>query len=154
LAAADLLRFCAFLAPDAIPEELFKGNPSILGENLGRIAEDQYSLVTTIGTVCRYSLMRRDEVTRTLTIHRLVRDAIIDAMDSESLSLWATRAVRTVSQVFPSPEFVNWPLCDRLLPHALVCYEHIVRWNLESESAAELLHRVAYYTDERGRFSD
>ncbi len=39
-AAAALLRLCAFLHPDAIPEELFVEGTALLGEQLGPVAAD------------------------------------------------------------------------------------------------------------------
>ena len=48
-AAADLIRLCAFLAPDAIPEEVFTGGDvSALGENLSAVVGNKLSFARTI----------------------------------------------------------------------------------------------------------
>jgi hypothetical protein len=60
-AAADLMRLCAFLAPDAIPEEIFtSGDAPVLGENLGAAAKNKLSLARTIREAGRFSLLDRD----------------------------------------------------------------------------------------------
>src|SRR6266571_2172367 len=47
-AAAELLRFCAFLAPDTIPEELFSESATELGPTLEPVASDSSRLNTAI----------------------------------------------------------------------------------------------------------
>jgi hypothetical protein len=71
-AAADLIRVCAFLAPDAIPEEFFLEGGSELGENLQAAASSQLAFANTVKEATRFSLIDRDPASRTLYIHRLV----------------------------------------------------------------------------------
>ncbi len=59
-AAAELLRLCAFLAPDGIPEELLSEGPTDLGEVLGPTTADEYLLNEAIEVLRRYSLVRRN----------------------------------------------------------------------------------------------
>ena len=69
-AAADLLRLCAFYAPDQIPEEIFiKGAPE-LGENLVARATNTLQRTQIIGHACRFSLLHRDAISKNLSIHR------------------------------------------------------------------------------------
>ena len=84
-AAADLLRFCALLDPDAIPEELFVDGANELGENLERLAESPDDLHEIVGRVTRYSLVTRDPGEKTLSIHRLVQEVIRDGMSEEEI---------------------------------------------------------------------
>ena len=77
-AAGDLLRLCAFFAPDQIPEEIFiKGAPE-LGENLGNLATNTLQRTQIIGQACRFSLLQRDAISKKLSIHRQVRAARYD----------------------------------------------------------------------------
>ena len=59
-AAADLIRLCAFLAPEPIPEEIFRAGASVLGENLGPAATDDFSFARITGEAGRFSLLGRD----------------------------------------------------------------------------------------------
>lgn len=58
-AAEALLRCCALLAPDAIPEELLSEGASELGSVLGPVATDPVKLNAAIEVVRRYSLLKR-----------------------------------------------------------------------------------------------
>src|SRR5207248_10617797 len=69
-AAADLLRLCAFLDPDAIPEEIIIKGASELGHALHIVAIDPFALNRSIEALRKFSLVRRNPNTRMLTIHR------------------------------------------------------------------------------------
>ena len=57
-AAADLLRLCAYLAPDAIPEEILTQGAEHLGPVLGPVASDAFLLGQAIEALRAYSLDR------------------------------------------------------------------------------------------------
>ena len=89
----------------------------------------------------RFSLIRIDGHDETYSIHRLVQEVLKAAMDDATRRLWAERAVRAVNQAFPPVEYDNWPLCDRLLPHALAVASWIERDRMEFAEAGWLLNR-------------
>jgi tetratricopeptide (TPR) repeat protein/transcriptional regulator with XRE-family HTH domain len=151
-AAAELLRLCAFLHPDAIPEDLLGAGVVALGPLLEPLAADPLRLDAAIAHLRRYSLVRRNAETGTLTIHRLVQAVLRDAMTPESQQAWAERVVHLLNHAFPEPEFAAWPQCERYLSHAQVGAELIERWDLACPEAADLLHRVGSYLYERGQF--
>ncbi len=153
-AAADLLCFCAFLHPDAIPEEIFTEGAAELGPNLGPVAADSLKLDAAFAEILKYSLLRRDAEAKTLGIHRLVQEVIQDGLTEEEKRQWAECLVRAVNRAFPSVEFANWTQCDRLVPQALACASLIEAHGFEFEEAGRLLNAVGYYLHERARFSD
>ena len=153
-AAADLLRFCAFLYPDAIPEEIFTKGAAELGPHLGPAAADPLELNAACAEILKYSLVRRDADAKTLGIHRLVQGVIQDVLTGEEKHQWAERAVRAVNSAFPSPEFANWTQCERLVQQALVCGALIEAYGFEFEAAGRLLNNAGYYLSDRARFSD
>jgi hypothetical protein len=153
-AAADLLRFCAFLHPDAIPEEIFTKGAAELGANLGPIAADSLNLDAAFAEILKYSLLRRDADAKALGIHRLVQGVIQDGLTKEEESQWAERAVRAVNRAFPFVEFANWAECERLVPQALACASLIEADAFDFEAAAHLLNQAGCYLHERARFSD
>src|SRR5271165_7291960 len=115
-AAAELLRFCAFLHPDGIPVEVFSEGALELGPVLGPVGSDAFALNGAIAEILKYSLLSRDANARTLEIHRLVQAVLKQAMDEATQRLWAERAVRAVNRAFPGVEFSTWAVCERLLP--------------------------------------
>jgi tetratricopeptide (TPR) repeat protein len=152
-AAADLLRLCAFLAPDTIPEEIITGGASELGPFLGPAAADPFQLDSVIKHLLTYSLVRRNPDTKTLAIHRLVQAVLKDGMNEDMQRLWAECTVRAVSRVFPEVEFANWERCERCLPHAQVCAVLISDYRLAFPEAARLLAKAGHYLRDRGQFA-
>src|SRR5256714_4351786 len=139
-AAIELVRLCAFLAPDAIPEELISAGASDLGPVLQPVAADRLTLNAALAEL--------------LTIHRLVQAVIKDEMNEQTQRQWTERAVRAVNQVFPFNEPAPWPRSQRYLLHALVCEELIKQWDITLDEAAGLLNNVGFYLKNRGQYQE
>lgn len=75
-------------------------------------------------------------------------------MDDASRRLWGERAVRAGHQSFPRAEYVNWPLCGRLLPHALAVAFEKEREGIQVAEAGRLLNAVVPYMHNRGQYVD
>jgi tetratricopeptide (TPR) repeat protein len=154
LGAVDLLRLCAFLAPEAIPIEIFTKGASDLGAILQAVAMDTYELNAAIEELLMYSLISRDPDTHALTIHRLVQTVLIDAMDKQTQKMWAERAVRAVNRAFPDVEVSTWPQWQRLLPHAQVCAVLIREWEMKFVEASRLLSLAGQYLQSRAQLAE
>jgi len=152
--ASDILRLCAFLHPDAIPEEMFANRAVGQSPGLSSIADDPIRLDAAIGTLRRFSLVWRNAETKMLTIHRLLQAVLRDAMTKESEQDWAGRVVKFVSQAFPGEEATTWQQFERYLPQALACIELIERWEMQSSEAAQLLSKAGYHLYERGQYAE
>jgi tetratricopeptide (TPR) repeat protein len=153
-AAGALLRLCAFLEPDAIPEEIFSQGASELGPILGQAAAAPFLLDRAIEATSTYSLLRRDAKSRTVSVHRLIQAVIKNRMDSGEQREWAERTVRAVNRAFPYVELSRWAYCERILPHAMACREIIDQWQLENPEAGRLLNQLGFYLSERSRFQN
>lgn len=152
--AADMLRVCAFLAPDTIPEEIFVNGAEELGENLAPMAGGGINLVKMIGEAGRFSLIHRNAKNGTIEIHRLVQQVLKDEMGAQVLSLWAERVVRALNRSFPEVEHKSWLLCEKLLPHAQEAARLIEEYGLEFEEAGRLLNQTGFYCYERAQYSE
>ena len=150
-AAADLLRLCAFLAPDAIPEEIITQGAEHLGPQLAPVGADPYLLNQAVEALRAYSLLSRDPHTHMLSMHRLVQATLKDQMNEQDRQQWAERTIRAVNAAFPAMEFETWPQCERCLPHGLICAEMVEQENLLLLEAASLLHWAGTYLIERAR---
>lgn len=151
--AADLLRACAFLAPDAIPEEIFTEGGTHLGDSLAATVNNRLAFLDTVRETLRYSLLRRDPDQHTLSIHRVVQDVLKDTMDEATQRQWAERVIRAVNQILPpdfdESDFADWHRYENLLPHAQACARHVERWGLMIPEAAQLLNNLARYLHHR-----
>jgi tetratricopeptide (TPR) repeat protein len=153
-AAADLLRVCAFLSPDAIPEEILTAGASSLGPMLSPVAADAFYLNQAIEALRAYSLVRRDPKEKSLSIHRLVQAVLQDTQAQKEQYLWAERAILAVNAAFPDVEYATWPQCERLLAQALGATERIEQHHITGREASRLLFETASYLQDRARYAE
>ncbi|HLZ61756.1 MAG TPA: FxSxx-COOH system tetratricopeptide repeat protein [Ktedonosporobacter sp.] len=153
-AASDLLTFCAFLAPDAIPLEIITEGAAHLNSILATVAADTLQLDQALETLQTYSLIRSDGENRTLSIHRLVQAVLQDALEEAERGSWADRVMLAVNATFPHPEYSNWLQCERLLSHALLIARYIEQYKVISEAAWHLLSETASYLRDRARYTE
>ncbi len=153
-AAADLLRLCAFLDPDSIPEELFQEGAA-LGPALSRVAADILALNQAIEALWKYSLVRRHADSQMLSLHRLVQVVLRETMDQETQRTWVERTILVIHQAFPAHiEPGCWDTCQRLLPQAQTCSFLSEQWNVVLPEAAQMLNQAAYYLREQARYAE
>jgi tetratricopeptide (TPR) repeat protein len=150
--AADLLRLCAYLDPDAIMEEIITKGASELGPALQKVASDPMALNDSIGELLNYSLIRRNP-DHTLTIHRLVQAVIKQGMNKAMQRRWAERAVKVVNYAFPEVKYENWLSCQQYIPHALVCASLIDVWEMTFPEATNLLMQAASYLKDHADYA-
>jgi hypothetical protein len=156
-AAADLIRLCAFLAPDAIPETIITEGAPHLGPHLAPVAADLYLLNKAIDPLRTYSLLSREsssEAGNSLSVHRLVQAVLKDQLDEPNTQLWTERAVQAVNAALPAVEHGRWSQWEQVLPHALACSELIEQQNFYFAEAADLLRMMGWYLVERVRYRE
>ena len=154
-AAAELLRLCAFLAPDNIPEELIRDGAAQWSSLLRQAAADLFTFNEMMADLLKFSLVKRLADTKTFSIHRLVQAVQMDMMEPEVQCQWAERVVQAVDRVFPEhPEDITaWPQCLRYLDQAQACYMLIEKYGLALVEAADLLDRTGYYLNEHALYT-
>ncbi len=142
--AKEILRMAAFLAPDAIPEEMLIAD-----------GESPIEFRDAVTNAIRYSLIWRNPSTGTVSIHRLVQLVVKDTLDDEASKRWIERNAEAIAKCFPEEvEFNNWAACERLLPHAKILAADIVSLPIESKGSAYLLHQTAWYLGDRARYAE
>lgn len=149
-AAVELLRFCAFLHPDAIPEELIINGAIELGPTLQPVATDPFLLDAAVAILRRFSLVRRNSGTNTLSMHRLVQAVLQDSMSEQ---IWVERTVQAVNRTLPDvSEFFMWQRCQRYMPHVQNCVALIEERKIVSLEAARLLEQTGIYLQIQAQF--
>ncbi len=154
VAAADLLRLCAFLAPDAIPEAILGAGAIPLGSALGQVAAEPFKLNEALEVVRRYSLLQRQSGTKTLSMHHLAQAVLVDSMSEEEQQQWAERAIKAVEAAFPAVEQGHLVACDPYLPHIQACVTLVDTYQLAFPEAASLLHQLGMYLYYRARYPE
>lgn len=155
LAAAELLKLCAFLSPDAIPEELLVQGAAHWPAALQQAAADRFAFDHLLETLLRFSLIKRRVEEHLLSLHRLVQVVQQGSMEMEEQRQWARRVVCAIHEVFPpdpKEDVACWPQCLRYLEQAQACDTLIQQYHLQSSEATELLIRVGTYLNEHASY--
>jgi tetratricopeptide (TPR) repeat protein len=154
-AAADVLRFSAFLSPDNIPLELLILGRTVLTpaiqEALGD-GEDELAIDELLAPLTCYSLIRKAVDSQSYSIHRLVQEVFKDTLDGDKRKQWSERVVRAVQKAFPEIEYTTWVFCELILAQAEAAYRIIEKFKFEFEEAGDLLNQTGYYLNERARY--
>ena len=152
--AADLLRICAFLHPEAIPEELFTLGAEHLGSTLATRVGTPLQFDALLAALRHLSLVQRQAETQTLSLHRLTQVVLREQMEPTEKRVWHERTIRLLHTAFPTGDFPTWERCERYLPHVLACISGFTGNNEDLPEARALLARVGRYLLQRGRFSE
>jgi DNA-binding SARP family transcriptional activator/Flp pilus assembly protein TadD len=163
--AAALLGLAACYAPDALPEELFRQPAEAYGvltpsipravgpaRDLRSAIADGIGLEDALGALHRFSLLTFSLESRSYTMHRLVQGATRMLLAADA-SAWAQSAAAAVEAAFPPSDFKNWPLCERLAPHARAALDALPDGTCVP-AAARLALRCGQYLRKRAAFAD
>ncbi len=157
-AAADILRVCALLHAEAIPEELFveSATSAYLGPELACLSADPIQFDTAIAALRKLSLVQRQAETRMLSLHRLVQVVLKEHLPEPAQRTWMMRVLRAISSLFPFDEETQvnyWQSGDQLLPHAMVCLTWSGQWYENEPLRIALMNHVANYVRLRDRYA-
>lgn len=156
-AAAALLNLCAFLAPDAIPEELFTRGASALDTLPVAAVVDMQRLNEALKVLRRYSLVRRNGEMHMLGIHRLVQTVLKEHMDEETQRTWAERTMRLINTAFSEGDYGagtnHQYYLQYYLPHVQECATLIEQYHLYFPEAAQLLYQAGAFLYTYGLFA-
>jgi tetratricopeptide (TPR) repeat protein len=151
-AAADLLRLCAFLHPDAIPEEIITAGAEHLGPLLQTATSDPMALNKAIVALGAYSLIRRDATEKTLSIHRLVQATLRDSMDIATIRRWLKRAIRIVLRAHSWDFYRDRDQLERVYNQAQACIELLQEYPVSFSKLVDLFDWTGHYLAEFGRY--
>lgn len=145
LVAAEILRFCAFLVPDMIPEELITGGFAACSEHVQAPTVDSWQLDEAIAVLGNYSLVHRNSTTNTLSLHRIVQAVVQDSLPRQEQEAWIKRVITALNLVFPEVKHAMWKQCERLVPHAVQCAKWTTHLRQANSEIATLLLKTGYY---------
>ena len=152
-AAAELLQLCAFLAPDAIPEELIiKGSP-YWSSSLQQAAADPFAFDRAIADLLKFSLIKRSPEHKTISIHRLVQAVVKDALEYDTQQCLAKRIIRALNEVVPFHirGETAYRQCVNCLDQVQVCESMIRQYMLICSEAVDLLNQASLFFGTRAR---
>jgi tetratricopeptide (TPR) repeat protein len=164
--AAAIACLAAFLAPDAIPEELFRQRARSYSKSLRPRLPDTDSppldlrstvadglrVDEAIGELDQLSIVTFTAETRTFAMHRLVQAAARGLVEHDTRA-WIRMAVAVIDAAFPIAKFDTWSTCERQLPHALIALEWLPKTERFRE-ASFLADKCARYFRTRASFAE
>ncbi|QDT96282.1 FxSxx-COOH system tetratricopeptide repeat protein [Gimesia aquarii] len=155
-ASADVLRFCAFLAPDSIPIELIRQGAHYLNASIQRFIEETGNDVSDLlEPLLNYSLIQMVPGKNEFSIHRLVQEVMKSRVDSQDeQSIWQERVVNCVNKIYPWPKHGNWQVCRSLAPQCMVANDYINQFKIETENSRSLLGKQANYFYQVGEYEE
>ena len=156
VAAAEVLRASALLAPDEIPFELLLDGAQALGEPIAQalMESDDLAVAELLRPLARYSLVRSDAASGTFSVHRLVQEIVWTAIAEPDRRTYVDRAVCALDAAFPEVTFPAWSRCARLLPHVVSIARWLDEYEVHPGAASRLLSRAGRYLAERGRYAE
>jgi tetratricopeptide (TPR) repeat protein len=152
-AARALLNLCAFFAPEGIPLDTIREEAGGLPSPLNDVAADAVRLDSAIAGLLRFSLIGRKG--EDLSVHRLVQAVVRDRLEDAERQAWAAAAVGLLNTRFPfdSDDVRTWPVCARLLTHALQAAHWAETSAAAPEATAWLLNQAGLYLRGRAEFT-
>lgn len=147
--AKAILSLSAFMAPDAIPYEIYEQEPEHYPEALQPLIQNEDLFLEALGTLNRFSLIKLEANNKTFSLHRLVQAAAMDNLGDEK-EAWMANAIRAIAAAHPKQGFEHWQAYERLLSHA----QHISTSTHDDVKAplSTLLNNIALFLKERGDY--
>jgi tetratricopeptide (TPR) repeat protein len=137
--AAEALELAAYLGPDAIPKALF-GELVDVDTPRGR-----KHLGDALNALARFSLATVDD--DTVSVHRLLQKTVRDDAAARGDRTAGLRALGALDDAFPADIAMpsQWPLCERLLAHALALADALPEPGNAGPRLIALLNRACHY---------
>jgi tetratricopeptide (TPR) repeat protein len=149
-AARELLELCAYLAPEAIPLDLFTTHPEQLPPLLAAAVGDSLQWADTLGILVEYSLVRRGE--RAISLHRVLQTALRQrtvATPAETVHHDRVAVIVELLRADLPDEIIgapqHWPRWRQLLAHVLAATDHDDTASTYPQASAWLLGQAATY---------
>lgn len=151
-AAIELLSLLSLYAPDPFSFGLLGLGKSAYPPNLQTIAADQAAFDIALGELRSLCLIGAQS--GAFSIHTAVQNAVRASLSPDEEKGWATRAIESLLASFPSEcdQPANWPVCQRLFPHAAAAARKARELNVAHGPAHKLCFNVASYFVLRGSF--
>ncbi|KAF2116999.1 tetratricopeptide repeat domain-containing protein [Lophiotrema nucula] len=158
--AMTIIQLAAILDPDCIQERIFE-EFAIGVEHIQEYPANWMAYSTARAELIKRSLVRRNESSKELWIHRVLQDSVKAQMSDERLLDIFTLALTLLTKAWGSTALVNrhdWRLSktrEGLFPHAMslrASYENIYKDTNPKASVplAELMNEAGWWQHERG----
>jgi tetratricopeptide (TPR) repeat protein len=151
--ALELLRFFAFLSPEALPHEMLRDGASVLSDPLHTLAVNPLAFEAALSTLLRFSLVQRRTDSTSLNMHRIIQIILRKQLTKKQQLQLAKQAVRLINTVFPEVRFATRNVCERYISQAQHCATLIHDFQLTLPEGNSLLERLGSYYSQHGCYA-
>lgn len=145
LTAVDLLKLCAYLDPEAIPIEIITRGTSVLEVPVSIFAANALAFNSALATLRRYSLIERDPLNKTLSLHPLVQEVVRKKIDEHEKGRWQEYIIKAVWHVFSAGVVSMAQPFQSFVRQARVCAQLIEQENMVFPEAIQLVYYTGRY---------
>jgi len=162
-----ILRLASFLAPEAIPAELFESKAEKVEEAAGLIREETSprsespveegdpGVRSLLAELAGWSMIALEQ--ESFTMHRLVQDSIRLTIPKDKLKAWVSLALEVVNQYIPaappSNDVRSWHIWKSVDTHVRAVVSHADGEGI-TEPTTRLMNDLALYLKTHARFDD
>lgn len=152
--AANLLKLLSFLAPDDVPEWLLKDHAEVLDGKLAAALKGDAAFIEMRGALIGYSLVTAES--DSLSMHRLLQEAVRDRLTDDEKKAWAVAAVGLVNDAIPgdTDDVRTWPVVEPLIAHGLAAAAHGERYGAEQSKIVRIIGQLGIYFRGRAEYED
>ena len=148
--AAEILSLMAILDLQGVPRSLLRHYHRHKSEVVFKKA---------MGILQAFSLIKVEDVNfykdTAFGMHRLVYLATQKWLDvRDTAAHWQMEALTLLTEVFPSPDFKDWAICEALTPHVQVVLSNTFTEKSNLLHCAQLRIKASTYDRERGRYPE
>ena len=148
----NLMNLCVFFDPESIPITLV---PATLLVEMDmtrstKINSQDYAYQVSEN----FSLLKYDYDSSSISLHRLVQDALRNEMDEEVQSQWRALAVQVTMDAAHSMQSDPNSNFSSLLPHWRLCAGYIREYDISNEAASRLLLDFSSYLLDNGLMNE
>ncbi|EWC47543.1 hypothetical protein DRE_03163 [Drechslerella stenobrocha 248] len=162
--ATTLRNLLAFLDPDSIHDSMIlEGGRALLNDGFAFIG-DEMDFAEAKTPLLRSALVDRCYETGTLSIHRLVQEAVIRTLAEPERTRFVDCTITLLSNSFPNSwgvvaghQYPAWDKYEICLPHVIFLIQQCERWNIQPsdpKAFSELIFRMAWYLYEREQYDE
>ncbi|TRT97624.1 MAG: tetratricopeptide repeat protein, partial [Microcystis aeruginosa Ma_OC_LR_19540900_S633] len=155
--AAELIRICAFLAPESIPKRIFTENPDIWEGSLATRLHKPLGFDELRQEATRYSLIQWDSKKELLSIHAVVQQVIRDELSQEEKQSYIKKVILAVNAIFPKEieiRFASQEVLHRLSSQARKVLSWTEDYSITILAIGNLMNKYSYYLIARSRYKD
>ena len=151
--STSLLRLFSFLNPDQILIEFLLAGMEAFEDDLRSVVADEHELATVILELEKFSLIKWDRQSKSISIHRLVQTVISDKMSQDELRSACKTVIDLCIEAFPHTNTKETrPICRKYQTQVV---EPLLRINaIKTQESANIKARIGNFLRNDGKFMD